>query len=157
MDNVNEQDSDQYITQDMNWNSVNSVFDLVLHTQILSDSNVNDINRLFSFESSGNAEIGTAQTADKCVIVHCKCKEGLPTDRIDLRFDSGTALRVAWPGVTRVYVRIRIMSSTSLPTMMDMLEDDIENRYSVSDVEYPEQNQSFRPWSDDDDSENEAV
>jgi hypothetical protein len=24
-------------------------------------------------------------------------------------------------------------------------------------VEYPEQNQSFRPWSDDDDSENEAV
>ena len=63
-----------------------------------------------------------------------------------------TSLRIFWDGVTRIFARIRIMQAP-LEGLRDMLTDDIENGHSVSDVEDPDQNQSFRPWSDEEDSE----
>ena len=149
---VNE--NEEYITQDMSWNSANSIFDLVLHTSLLSERQTEHINGQLSYDSKDNAEIASAEVADTSVIIHCKCKKGAPTGRIGVRFESGASLRVTWPGVSRIFVRIRIMHDTPLTTMMDMLEDDIENRHSVSDVEYPDQDQSFRPWSDEEDSDN---
>jgi hypothetical protein len=49
------------------------------------------------------------------------------------------------------------MESTNLDSMMIMLQDDIESGHSRSDVENPETNQSFRPWSDEEISETDTL
>ncbi len=57
-----------------------------------------------------------------------------------------------WPGVTRAFVRLRIMATTAPDTMIAMLRDEIDGGHSKSDVENFETNQSFCPWSDEEDS-----
>ena len=49
------------------------------------------------------------------------------------------------------------MQSITQDSMLNMLRDDIESGHSRSDVENPETNQSFRPWSDEEDSETDTL
>ena len=90
-------------------------------------------------------------------LVHCRCMQGSPVQRVRVEFENGTQLIVHWPGVTRIFARVRIIESTEPDNMMAMLRDDIEGGHSVSDVENPEENQSRRPWSDEEDSETETL
>ena len=101
---------------------------------------------------SGYSITACAHQSDISVVIHCTCKQGQTTDEMEARFDSQTALHIAWQGATRIFVRIRIMEAT-LQGLMRMLVDDIESGHSVSDVEEPERNHCSRPWSDDEDSE----
>ena len=91
------------------------------------------------------------------VLVHLKCKQGNPVQSVSARFESSTRLSVLWPGVTRIFARVRIIETTNPDDMMAMLRDDIEGGHSVSDVENPEENQSRRPWSDDETSDADSA
>jgi hypothetical protein len=142
-----------YLTQDLSWNSEDSLFVLELHSNVLPHDSVQTLNQSVRYEHDGDAVISIFFLPQITAIVHCKCKQGRPTADLAVAFDRGDRLSVHWPGVTRTFVRIRIMATTSPNTMIAMLRDDIESMHSMSDVEHPETNQSFRPWSDEEDSE----
>ncbi len=72
-------------------------------------------------------------------------------------FESPTRLSVRWPGVTRIFARVRIAAPTDTESMTSQLRSDIEEGYSVSDIEKPDENQSRRPLSDGEDSETETL
>ena len=85
------------------------------------------------------------------------CKQGDPSHPLDISLESTANIVLIWPGVTRVFARVRIMEATTAEELKYMVIDDIESRHGTSDVEHPESNQSFRPWSDEEDSETDAA
>ncbi len=141
-----------YLTQDLSWNAEDHIFSLDLHSDVLPHDSVHPLNQSVRYESDGDAVMSIFSLPQISAIIHFRCKRGNPTGDIAARFESGDHLSVHWPGVTRAFVRVRIMAATAPDTMIAMLRDDIEGGHSTSDVEHPETNQSFRPWSDEEDS-----
>ena len=154
----------QYLAEDFLCNGENE-FNATLHTDLLDSEIFTEINESFRIETDDFGVFAMAQTANRdpaiAVVVHCKCKMGdggvEPERAIDIRFSSGTRLHVTWPGVRRLFVRVRIMETATPAVLMDMVHDDIQSGHSVSDVENPETDQSVRPWSDGDDSETDTI
>ena len=145
-----------YLTQDFSWNAEDSIFALELHSDVLPHDSFHPLNQSVRYERDGTAVISIFSLPQITAIIHCKYKRGNPIGDIAIRFESGDHLSVHWPGVSRAFVRVRIMATTSPDNMISMLRDDIESGHSTSDVEHPETNQSFRPWSDEEDSEAET-
>ena len=145
-----------YLTQDLSWNAEDNTFDLELHSDVLPSDTIHPLNQSVRYERDGDAVVSIFFLPQFTAIVHCKCKQGHPTGDITTRFESGDHLSVHWPGVTRAFIRVRIMATTAPDNMIAMLRDDIEGGHSTSDVEHPESNQSFRPWSDEEDSETDT-
>ena len=146
-----------YLTQDFSWNADDSRFILTMHSGILPLDLIPELNQAVRYEEVQNGTLAIFQHPRISALVLCRCKAGHPTEGIAARFEDATRLLLTWPGVLRAFVRVRIMETTTPENMMDMLRDDIEGRYSLSDVENADQNQSFRPWSDEEDSETETV
>ena len=144
-----------YLTQDLSWNAEDSIFALELHSAVLLPDSVESLNQTVKYENDGDAVISIFCIPQITALIHCKCKRGTPTGDVVVRFEDSNHIAVHWPGVTRVFVRVRIMATTPPDNMITMLLDDIEGGHSTSDVDQPEKNQSFRPWSDDEDSEAE--
>jgi hypothetical protein len=143
-----------YLTQDFSWNSEDNIFSLELHSNVLHTNFIQTLNQSVRYEDEdGNAVIAIFSIPQITAIVHCKCKQGCPTSEVAATFASGDRLTLHWPGVTRAFVRVRIMATTATDTMIAMLRDDIQGMHSLSDVEHPETNQSSQPWSDEEDSE----
>ena len=149
-----------YLAQD-NMSNAADLFAVTLQSGILQPEIVPEINSSLRYETVGNGVAALCHNAsrapDVAVLIHCTCKLGEVRGDLEVMFDSATNIRISWPGVSRVFTRIRIMESTTVDVLMDMLQDDIRSRHSVSDVENPETDQSFRPWSDQDDSETETL
>jgi hypothetical protein len=144
-------DEIRYIAQDFVCNA-DGEFDLTLYMAILSDDVIQHLNSQLQYGETQNSVTVSAHHPDFSLITHFKVKGGSPTDGMTMFINSGTLLHISWPGVTRMFARIRIMENTSLEILSDMLADDIQNGNSISDVDEPERNQSFRPWSDDEES-----
>ena len=142
-----------YLTQDLSWNAEDSTFALELHSDVLPHDSLHLLNQSVRYERDGDAVMSIFSLPQMTAIIHCRCKRGNPSGEIAARFERGDRLSVHWPGVTRAFVRVRIMAKTAPDNMIIMLRDDIEGGHSTSDVENPETNQSFRPWSDEEDSE----
>ena len=147
----------QYLAQDFSWNSRDSDFILPLHYSAFRPGSIENINRKVQYQKDGDSWIAIFQHQSLSALVHCKCKKGTPTQDLAVRFESETSVRVQWPDVTRLFARVRLMDTDDLDNFQNMLQDDIEGGYSLSDVDRPEENQSRRPWSDEDDSETETV
>ena len=147
----------RYLTQDFSWNAVDSRFILPLHSDVFSPASVPESFADVQYQSDGNAEVAIFQSPQMSALAHFKCKQGSPLQQIRVKFEGGTRLSVQWAGVTRIFARVRIMESTDPDNMLAMLRDDIEGEHSLSDVENPEENQSRRPWSDEEDSETETL
>ncbi len=79
------------------------------------------------------------------IVLHCKCKLGCPTGELKVDIEPAARIKVHWPGVSRIFVRVQIMESTPTETMLHMLQDDIESGHSKSDTDRPEANQSTLP------------
>ena len=139
----------QYLAQDFSWNSRDNFFQLLLHQNILATEVLDAINQSFGYNVRGNLAEASTEIANFSIIVLCRCKKGRPEGIFSVRLERGDKILVEWPGVSRMFVRVRIMESVSLNGLKSMLIDDMESQYSVSDSEIAEENQSFRPWSDD--------
>ena len=147
----------QYLAQDFAWNAEDSHFILSLHSDTLPHDWLLPLNQTVAYVCVEGIATATFQLPHISALVHCKCKQGHPTGDISASFESGNRLTVHWPGVTRIFARVRIMQSITQDSMLNMLRDDIESGHSRSDVESPETNQSFRPWSDEEDSETDTL
>ena len=147
----------EYLTQDMSWNSNDGNFVLELHYNVIPEAIIDPLNQSMIYEVIERGMVATSQNTERALIIHCRCKQGCPTGDFEAKFCNSKICVVRWPGVTRIFVRIRVMESTTTDTLMDILTDDIEGGHSVSDVENPDVNQSFRPWSDQDDSETDTL
>ncbi len=145
-------DTFEYLAQDFSWNNDTGAFVLSLHSEKIPAAMIDPMNRSIRFEPFSNGVLAIFQQPQLSAAVHCRCKVGDPIGDLVVRFEGGTRLVVLWPGVSRIFVRVRIMD---LPpeNLIDSLQDCILSQHSVSDVENPDQNQSFRPWSDDEDSD----
>jgi hypothetical protein len=146
----------RYVAQDVLCNGVDE-FVVTLHSSIMPPDSIPAINESLRYETISTGIIAVAQEANIAVLVHCKCKHGAPEENIKVGFQGGTSLHISWTGARRIFIRVRIMESTTINVLMDMLSDDIQSGHSVSDVENPDINQSFRPWSDQDDSETDTL
>lgn len=149
-----QEDCFQYLTQDFCWNASDGNFVLSLHADVFTPADVpSDI----QYQRDANAEIAIFQSPYKSAIVHCRCKQGNATQDLRVRFESATRLSLSWPGVTRIFARVRIMDPTDTDSIISILRGEVEGGFSPSDVEHPDENQSHRPWSDQDDSETETL
>ena len=154
-----------YLAQDnmTNSNTTNAAdnFAMTLQSCILHRVPSDEINQKLRYEDVGGGVAAiyqnTAAIPSIVVLIHCRCKLGIPHGNPKVVLESVTSLRIIWPGARRIFIRTRIMENTTFDVLMDMLRDDIRSRHSVSDVEHPETDQSFRPWSDHDDSETETL
>jgi hypothetical protein len=147
----------RYLTQDFCWNAHDSRFELQLHSNVFFPDAIDALGEA-RYDLDGEAKWAIFHGPQMSAIVHCTCKEGNPNQQITVQFESETSLCIRWPGVTRIFARVRIMeSSDNDDNMVAMLQDDIEGGHSVSDVENPHQNQSRRPWSDEEDSETDTL
>ena len=150
----------RYVAQDVHCSGMDQ-FVLSLHSNIVAPDLIPVLNGSLRYETMYSGVVAVAQemntTPSIAVLVHCKCKHGEPEEHIKICFQSGATLLVSWTGARRVFFRVRIMESTTIDVLMDMLRDDIQSGYSVSDVENPDSNYSFRPWSDQDDSETDTL
>jgi hypothetical protein len=146
----------RYLAQDVLCNGAGQ-FVISLHSIIFPPDLIPAINDSLRYETISTGVLAVAQETNVAVLVHCKCKHGVPEESIKVGFQGGTSLHVSWTGARRIFVRVRIMESTTINVLMDMLRDDIQSGHSVSDVENPDSNQSFRPWSDQDDSETDTL
>ena len=146
-----------YLTQDFSWNAHDDRFLLTLHSEILPSDLVQQLNQSVQYEDIRNGTIAIFQHQQLSAIVFCRCKAGHPTGGLAARFEDASRLLLTWPGVLRAFVRVRIMESTTAENMTVMLLDDLEGGHSLSDVDDPEQDQSFRPWSDDEESDSGAA
>ena len=148
-----------YLAQD-NLSNTADIFAVTMQSFILHQDWIAEINENLRYERIGGGVAAlyqnTATDPGYAVLVHCTCKLGIPQGDPTVAFESVTSLRISWPGVRRIFIRTRIMENTTLDILMDMSRDDIGSRHSVSDVENPETDQSFRPWSDQDDSETDT-
>jgi hypothetical protein len=147
-----ESDTFQYLAQDFSWNDDTCVFELNFHSDMIPAAILGPTNSSIRFEPFNNGVIAIFQQPQLSAVVHCRCKVGHPVGELGVRFESGTRLVVHWPGVTRIFARVRIMELAP-ENLIDSLQDCILSGHSVSDVDNPEQNSSFRPWSDDEDSD----
>jgi hypothetical protein len=147
----------RYLTQDFSWNAEDGHFVFTLHSDILPHDWLMQLNQTVGYECVEDSTTAKFHLPQISVIVHCRCKQGLPTGNLFASFESGNRLTVYWPGITRIFVRVRIMETATLDNIISMLQDDIESGHSKSDVEDPETNQSFRPWSDEEDSEPDTL
>lgn len=147
----------RYLTQDFSWNSIDSRFILPLHSDVFFPDSVPESFSDVKYEHDGDAEIAIFQDPQISALIYVKSKQGSPLQDVKVRFENGSRLSVHWPGVTRIFARVRILESTDPDNMIVMLRDDIEGGYSMSDVETPEENQSRRPWSDEEDSETNTL
>jgi hypothetical protein len=145
-----------YLTQDFCWSSDEGRFLLTLHSETFALDIVQALNQSMRYEDLRNGKAASSQHHETNVLVFCTCKLGNPSGELEIRFQDTTNLIVSWPGVSRVFVRVRIMESTTAENMTVMLLDDIEGGHSLSDVDQPERNRSFRPWSDDENSDLEG-
>ena len=150
--------SQRYLAQDNIWNG-NGEFTLVVDLNFVASGDLHDLNKNMQYERVSNEITGTTRisTPEISAIIHCKCKKGIPSDNVQIIFSNCNTLHVIWPGVTRIFVCIRIMEAICPNVLYNMLMDDLDSGHSLSDVEMPERNQSYRPWSDDDDSETDTV
>ncbi len=150
----------RYVAQDVHCNGMDQ-FVISLHSNILPPDSIAAINDSLTYETISTGVVAAAQetttTPSIAALVHCTCKHGEPEDSINVSFQGGTSLLISWTGARRIFVRVRIMELTTVNVLMDMLRDDIQSGHSVSDVENPDSNQSFRPWSDQDDSETDTL
>jgi hypothetical protein len=148
----------RYVAQDKNLNG-RGLYSFDLPSDLLDTCDIYDINTNITYEDIEGGVTGkfSIHSPDLSAIIHCKCKTGTPTSCLTLRFLSNRQVEVSWSGVTRIFIRIRIIESTPTQTLINMLLDDLRSGYSLSDVEDPDIDQSFRPWSDDDDSENDTI
>ena len=145
-----------YLATDFMWNA-ESEFRLNFHNQIIPENIVLGFNQHLQYRGYAGFVMASAQHTGYSLIVHCKPKRGSPTaDMPQLRIN-GTELHISWPGVTRIFVRVRIMEATTLDDLTAILMDDIGSGHSVSDVDDPDRNQSFKPWSDEEDSYTDTV
>ena len=146
-----------YLTQDFAWNADNGQFDLALHSDMLPLHLAAPLMQSLRYEQNGeNIMVAILSIPQITMILHCKCKKGSPEGGLVVAIETAARIKLHWPGVSRVFVRVRIMESTAAETMLMMLQDDIEGGHSKSDTESPEANQSSRPWSDEEDSDNET-
>jgi hypothetical protein len=143
----------EYLAQDFSWNNANGAFVLNLHSEVIPAAMIDTINASIRYEPFSNGVLAIFQQLELSAVVHCRCKLGDPVGDPTVRFEGGTRLAVHWPGVARIFVRVRIMDLATPANLMDSLQDCILSGHSVSDVEDPDQNQSFRPWSEDEDSD----
>ncbi len=142
----------EYLAQDFSWNQENSVFTLNLHSELISATMLDPMNGSIRYEPYCNGVLAIFQQPQLSAVVHCRCKMGEPVGDLVVRFEGGATLLVQWPGVTRIFVRVRIMG-VAPENLIEMLRDCIFSGHSVSDSENPDQNQSFRPWSEDENSD----
>jgi hypothetical protein len=148
----------RYIAQDNNWNGSGLfVFDLMSGILDGYDTELINLNITYDSIEGGVAGKFHLQSPDLSAVIHCRCKSGVPSSILNIRFNTSRRFEINWPGVLRIFVRIRIMESTSIDTLSNMLLDDLCSGHSVSDIDDPDIDQSFRPWSDDEDSETETV
>jgi hypothetical protein len=149
---LDESDTFEYLAQDFSWNDANGAFVLNLHSEVIPAAMIDTINASIRYEPFSNGVLAIFQQLELSAVVHCRCKLGDPVGDPTVRFEGGTRLAVHWPGVARIFVRVRIMDLT-IDNLIESLQDCILSGHSVSDVEDPDQNQSFRPWSEDEDSD----
>ena len=127
-----------YLAQD-NMSNAADLFAVTLQSGILQPEIIPEINSSLRYEAVGNGVAALCHNAsrapDVAVLIHCTCKLGEVRGDLEVMFDSATNIRISWPGVSRVFTRIRIMESATVDVLMDMLQDDIRSRHSVSDVE----------------------
>ncbi len=147
----------RYLTQDFSWNAEDGRFPLALHTDIFPLELLSPLNQSAQYEYDGPTVIAILSIPQFSVLVHCKCKQGDPSQPLDISLENTAKIVLIWPGVTRVFARVRIMEATTAEELKYMVIDDIESRHGTSDVEQPESNQSFRPWSDEEDSETDTT
>jgi hypothetical protein len=147
----------QYLAQDFAWNAEDGHFLLTLHSDSLPHEFLLALNQTVEYECVQGITTATFHLPQFSAVVHCKCKQGHPTGNLAANFEVGNRLTVHWPGATRIFARVRIMDAATPDNMISMLLDDIESGHSRSDVESPETNQSFRPWSDEEDSETDTL
>jgi hypothetical protein len=146
----------RYLAEDLSWNDESSMFALNLHSDVIPAELIDSLNESIRYELFNNGVIAVFQQPQLSAIIYCRCKVGDPVGELAVRFDSGARLEVQWPGVNRIFVRVRIMDLTLPETMIEMLQDCIRNGHSMSDVEEPERNQSFRPWSESEEDSNSS-
>jgi hypothetical protein len=147
----------RYLAQDFSWTSHCSRFRLTLHSNLVSSDSFVEFNKSVHYEPAWNGILAIFQVPQFSALVFCRSKDGQPTALVDVQFESSMHLTVIWPGVSRAFFRVRIIEDMAGESVATLLSDDIESGHSLSDVENPEQNQSFRPWSDDDVSETDTT
>ena len=148
----------RYLAQDISLNG-DSHFHLLLHSCLMQDEVIHDLSARITYDRTDLVTTAKAflETPQLSTIIHCTCKLGIPNGDLEVRFLAGDNIHVHWNGVRRIFVRVRMIESTTLAVLTAMLQDDIDSGHSISDIENPEQNQSFRPWSDQDDSETDTL
>ena len=138
-----------YLAQD-NMSNAADLFAVTLQSGILQPEIIPEINSSLRYEAVGNGVAALCHNAsrapDVAVLIHCTCKLGEVRGDLEVMFDSATNILISesWPGVSRVFTRIRIMESTTVDVLMNMLQDDIRSRDSVRDVENPRGGQDGR-------------
>jgi hypothetical protein len=115
-----------YLTQDFSWNADDGHYDLVLHSEVLLQQLIGPLMQSARYEKDGDK----VMVAIFCIpqismILHCKCKQGSPTGSLDIIIKEARRIDLIWPGVSRIFVRVRIMESTTTETMLNMLRDPI--------------------------------
>ena len=146
-----------YLTQNFSWNAEDGRFPLTLHSEVFQNEWLGPLNNSAHYEYDGEIVISVLSIPQLSVIVHCKCKQGHATHNLSIRLENASGIVLTWPGVTRLFARIRIMEATTAEQLKYMVVDDIESGHSKSDVEHPDTNQTFRPWSDEEDSETDTA
>ena len=150
-------DIPNYLAQDFLLNG-NDHFKITLHSSIIPKDSVGDLNASMTYETFREGVLATAKVHLNDVVhpilIYIKCKIGSVSTYFPyIEFIDGSCIQLAWAGAKRVFLRIRYVESALIDDVKTMLLDDLSNRYSVSDVENSDYDQSFRPWSDEDNSE----
>jgi hypothetical protein len=146
--------STKYIARDFMWNG-SDFFVLNLGVSVCDDDRVLEtLNERTEFLEllGGQAAICHDPSTNIAAIVHCRIKVGIPQGDIRVFFENASTIKLEWPGVRRVFVRFRVLAPVTKQHMLDVLHDDIASHHSESDVELPDRNQTFHPWSDDESS-----
>jgi hypothetical protein len=146
-----------YLSQDFSWNAQDGRFPLTLHSDIFPLELLSALNQSAQYEYYGKTVIAILSVPQISALFHCECKQGEPAHNLDMSLESTAEIVLIWPGVTRIFARVRIMKATTAEELKHMVIDDIESRHGTSDVELLESNQSFRPWSDEEDSETDTA
>ncbi len=150
--------NNEYLTQDFAWNADDGQYDLTMHSDMLPLHLAAPLMQSLRYEQDGeNVMVAILSIPQITMILHCKCKQGSPAGELVVAIETAARIKLHWPGVSRVFVRVRIMESTAAETMLLMLLDDVEGGHSKSDTESPDVNQSSRPWSDQEDSDTETL
>ena len=150
----------RYLAQDFLCNGLDQ-FIITVQSRILPIEAITDVNASLRYESFDNGVLATARIENSspaiAVVIHFKPKIGEASENIDAIFLDQNRFQIAWKGIRRLFVRVRIMETTTVEALTQMLRDDIQSGHSISDIEDPDIDHSFRPWSDQDDSETDTI